>query len=311
MPSILRRMSKIETYYLIDYDNVHSSGLEGCEKLESSDHIMIFFSPNSKKLDMTNIADHGESDIKMFNVPQRNQAVDMRICSYLGYLVGKYEANECSIVIVSDDTDYDDVIKYWKEECNFNISKKKQISKRTQENTDKKEESSKPKETSKESSQESVDKKKKLNQEVIKAVCAAGFAASVANTVAQISTNLYGREKFLLDVHNELKNRYSDGGKVYNAVKPVLSKYANTTSAKKTTNLQESTSKKKTSTNNEIINILNKAGYSSDVFSYVASKAVKYLGVKNGKNKTYGAIVSKYGQGKGQDIYNRIKKHIW
>lgn len=311
MPSILRRMSKIETYYLIDYDNVHSSGLEGCEKLESSDHIIIFFSPNSKKLDMTNIADHGESDIKMFNVPQRHQAVDMRICSYLGYLVGKYEANECSIVIVSDDTDYDDVIKYWKEECNFNISKKKQISKQTQKNTDKKAEPSKSKETSKESSKEGVDNKTKLNQEVMKAVRAAGFAASVANTVAQISTSLYGRERFLSDVHNELKNKYSDGVEVYNAVKPVLSKYANTTSAKKTINLQESTSKKKTSTNNEIINILHKAGYSSDVYSYVASKAVKNLGVKNGKQQTYTTIVSKYGQDKGLDIYNRIKKHIW
>lgn len=311
MTSILRRMSKIETYYLIDYENVNSSGLEGCEKLGSSDHIIIFFTQNAKNLDMTDIADHGNSKLEMINVPAGNQSADMRICSYLGYLAGKYEANKCNIIIVSKDKDYDDVINYWKEKSNLNISRKQQISKRTQENTDKKEESSKPKETSKESSQESVDKKKKLNQEVIKAVSAAGFAASVANTVAQISTNLYGRERFLSDVHNELINRYSDGGKVYNAVKPVLSKYANTTSAKNTTNLQESTSKKKTSTNNEIINILHKAGYSSDVYSYVASKAVKNLGVKNGKQQTYTTIVSKYGQAKGLDIYNRIKKHIW
>lgn len=311
MTSILRRMSKIETYYLIDYENVNSSGLKGCDKLESSDHIIIFFTQNAKNLDMTDIADHGNSKLEMINVPAGNQSADMRICSYLGYLAGKYEANKCNIIIVSKDKDYDDVINYWKEKSNLNISRKQQISKQTKKNTDKKEESTKSKEPSKESSKESGINKTKLNQEVMKAVREAGFNSSIANTVAQISTSLYGRERFLSDVHNELKNKYSDGVEVYNAVKPVLSKYANTTSAKKTTNSQESTSKKKILTNNEIMNILHKAGYSSDVFSYVASKVVNNLGVNNGKHQIYRTIVTKYGQAKGLDIYNRIKKHIW
>ena len=70
------------------------------------------------------------------------------------------------------------------------------------------------------------NKKSKLNQEVMKAVKNAGFEASVANTVASISTRLYGSGAFLRDVHNELKKSYPNGKEVYEVVKPVLSKYA-------------------------------------------------------------------------------------
>ncbi len=33
----------METYYLIDYENVHMDGLEGCDTLGKTDHIVIFF----------------------------------------------------------------------------------------------------------------------------------------------------------------------------------------------------------------------------------------------------------------------------
>lgn len=296
----------IETYYLIDYENVNSDGLEGCDKLGSTDHIIIFFTQNAKKIDMSDIADHGDADIEMYEVPAGKQSADIHISSYLGYLTGKHEVNKCSIVIVSKDTDFDNVIKFWKNKAGLKITRKQQINKVTQQQTPKKKEAS----PSKGSTKVSGTKKTKLNQEVMQAVRSGGYDAAVANTVAQISTGLYGSKTFLSDVHNALKNRYSNGVDVYDSAKPVLSKYADATPEKKKTTTKTVTSKDKTAKNAEVMKILSNAGYPNEVVTYVASTVVKNLGVKNGKQQTYRTIISKYGQGKGLAIYNHIKKHI-
>ncbi len=77
-------MRIIETYYLIDYENVHSDGLTGCEKLGNADHIVIFFTQNATNLDMREIADHGSAELTMIEVPSGKQSADMHIVSYLG-----------------------------------------------------------------------------------------------------------------------------------------------------------------------------------------------------------------------------------
>ena len=33
----------METYYLLDFENVNSDGLAGCDQLTETDHIIIFF----------------------------------------------------------------------------------------------------------------------------------------------------------------------------------------------------------------------------------------------------------------------------
>lgn len=296
----------IETYYLIDYENVNIDGLEGCGTLGKSDHIIIFFTQNAKRIDMSEIANHGEADIEMYEVPAGKQSADIHISSYLGYLVGKHEVNKCSVVIVSKDTDYDNVIKFWKKKTDINIMRKQQINKTPKQQVTSKKKAS----LSKVSVKVSGTKKTKLNQDVMKSVRVAGYDASVANAVAQIATGLYGSKTFLSDVHNALKNKYSNGVNVYEAAKPVLSKYADATSEKKKTNPKTVTSKDKTAKNSEVMKILSNAGYSNEVVTYVASTVVKNLGVKNGKQQTYRTIISKYGQGKGLAIYTHIKKHI-
>ena len=39
-------MNIIDTYYLVDYENVGSNGLSGCQNRTASDHILIFFIQN-------------------------------------------------------------------------------------------------------------------------------------------------------------------------------------------------------------------------------------------------------------------------
>ncbi|MFR7735091.1 MAG: PIN domain-containing protein, partial [Blautia wexlerae] len=82
-------MKIIKTYYLIDYENVGSEGFKGCEKLRETDIIHLFYTDNSRKIDLDIINDHGESKLITHKVPTGNQSADMHLGSYLGYLIGK------------------------------------------------------------------------------------------------------------------------------------------------------------------------------------------------------------------------------
>ena len=201
---------EIETYYLIDYENVGSDGLSGCDKLSKSDHIIIFFTKNAKKIDMSEIANHGDAELDMIEVPPGKQSADIHIGAYLGYLAGTNKGKDCSIVIISKDTDFDNVIKFCKTKTRVKSSRAQQI---------------------------------------------------------KVLTS-------------------------------------------KSTIVKQAAVSKKTIVNNEIMQLLSKAGFESDIVGYVASAVVKNVGVKNSKQQIYRTVISKYGQSKGLNIYNHIKKHI-
>lgn len=192
---------------MIDYENVHGDGLSGCQELTKTDHIVIFFTQNAKSIDMRDISNHGQAELEMIEVPSGKQSADVHISSYVGFLVGK-NGKDCKVVIVSNDTDFDNVIKFWKKKTGISASRTQQIKKKT------------------------------------------------ADTKTNVS------------------------------------------------------SKKKTETNSELQKVLSNGGFSDDIIKYVTSTAIKNLGVKNGKQQTYRTIISKYGQDKGLNIYNHIKKHI-
>ncbi len=297
-------MRFIETYYLIDYENVHSDGLFGCEKLGKADHIVIFFTQNATNLDMREIADHGSAELNMLEVPSGKQSADMHIVSYLGYLAGKNGKN-CNVVIVSRDTDFDNVVAFWRDKTGIKASREQQIKKKTVSG-----ESSNNKKTAEQKTKRKISgaQKTKFNTEIMQTVRSAGYDASVANTVAHIASGFYGDEHMLSEVHNALRERYANYLEVYNATKPVLSKYADAMISKNVTTMVSA--KEKTAINTKVMQLLSNAGYVNDIVAYVASTTVKNYGAKDAKQQTYRAIISKYGQKKGLAIYNMIKKYI-
>ena len=217
---------KIETYYLIDYENVGSDGLSGCDQLKKTDHIMIFFTKNAKKIDMSEIANHGDAELEMIEVPAGKQSTDIHIGSYLGYLAGVNNEKNCSIAIISKDTDFDKVIKFWKAKTGIKVLRAKQIKASTQ-----KAATARQATTSKKTTKVCGTEKTKLNQEIMQAVRAAGFDAAVGNSVAQLVTGLYGKDRLMNQVHNALREKYTNYLEVYGAIKPVLSRYADTPTA--------------------------------------------------------------------------------
>ena len=212
------RMKIIKTYYLIDYENVGSEGFKGCEKLRETDIIHLFYTDNSRKIDLDIINDHGESKLITHKVPTGNQSADMHLGSYLGYLIGKEctgQYEECKIVVISKDTGFDHIIEFWKTEKQLDEKPEKQSVKQSENQNTKK-----PK-------QKIIDMK-------------AG-----------------------------------------------------------TKRLQQ-----------ELVLVLDKAGMPKEVVNYVSTTVEKNAEDKNRKQQIYRSIISKYGQTKGLNIYNHIKKKI-
>ena len=103
-------------YYFMDYENVRISGFDGIEKLEKNDIIYVIYSEQSKSfsLDILEKAQKQGIIIEAYKVNVGNKnALDFQLSSFLGYIVGKSEDNDCEYIIVSKDTGYDKVVEFW------------------------------------------------------------------------------------------------------------------------------------------------------------------------------------------------------
>lgn len=100
--------------YLIDFENVHSNGISGVEKLSADDKVYIFYTENASSLSFS-------SHIKLLACPAEvtyynveaggKNALDFQLASFLGYLIGS-GSDDC-YYIISGDKGYENVKKFW------------------------------------------------------------------------------------------------------------------------------------------------------------------------------------------------------
>ena len=104
-------------YYLVDYENVKSHGLDGITSLDSSDVLVIFYSENADSLTFGLHRRLNESKAKIsyqkVDVGTKN-ALDFQLATYLGYLVRDNEGQESSHYIVTKDQGFTSLVNYWK-----------------------------------------------------------------------------------------------------------------------------------------------------------------------------------------------------
>ena len=105
-------------YYLVDYENVKSEGLNGVHKLDANNTVCIFYSRNAERLSPElnlNLKESGAEIIyRHVEVGTRN-ALDFQLSSYLGEIITENEGNECRYFIVSKDNGFSSLIPFWKE----------------------------------------------------------------------------------------------------------------------------------------------------------------------------------------------------
>lgn len=251
------RMKIIKTYYLIDYENVGSEGFKGCGKLRKTDIIHLFYTDNSRKIDLDIINDHGEAKLVTHKVPTGNQSADMHLGSYLGYLIGKEctgQDEECKIVVISKDTGFDHIIEFWKAEKNVKISRNEKISGKQ------------------------VQARKQTGKEKDR----------------QVTEQTDQKTEKQLDEKPEKQSvKQSENQNTKKPKQKIIDMKAGTK------RLQQ-----------ELVLVLDKAGMPKEVVNYVSTTVEKNAEDKNRKQQIYRSIISKYGQTKGLNIYNHIKKKI-
>lgn len=288
-------MPIIETYYLIDFENVNEDGLCCSNNLGNHDHIHIFSTKNAPKINIESLENFNNIDFNSHLIPAGKQSLDMHLIAYLGYLIGKNSSQKCKYIIVSKDNDYDNVISFFKGFTSSIITRQLKITampKKTAVTT---------KTTSTSCGKTSPSIKTQLNTEIQRSISTSGYDKTVSNTVASIVSKYYGKEHFSNNVHNELRATYTNYIKIYQIIKPIIKKYTlDTTVQASSTSIL----------NRKIQQTLSKASCNNEMISFVASLVCNHYKENNAKQIIYRSIVAKYGQKQGLNIYNHIKKSL-
>ena len=102
--------------YLIDKENTGNRFLNGIENLRSEDIIIVFhYEPagSINQVVLSALANTKASvEIRKMNTHRKN-AMDFQICTYLGYLYGKYR-NKAQYHIISNDKGYEAAVEFLK-----------------------------------------------------------------------------------------------------------------------------------------------------------------------------------------------------
>lgn len=102
-------------YYFIDYENVKMDGLNGINKLETSDKVCIFYSEHADTLtfDLHKRINESKATITFQKVEVGSKnALDFQLVTFLGYEIAGKKEDE--YYIVSKDAGYNSVCNYWK-----------------------------------------------------------------------------------------------------------------------------------------------------------------------------------------------------
>jgi hypothetical protein len=100
--------------FLVDFENVHISGLKGIKQLSAEDKIVIFYSDND--CETVAVLTELRDDFLYAKISKSGQnALDFQLSTYLGFEIGKNSGNlaERAFWVVSKDTGFDNVVNFW------------------------------------------------------------------------------------------------------------------------------------------------------------------------------------------------------
>lgn len=218
----------METYYLIDFENVHNEGIANIKSMAKTDHMHIFSTQNATNINKDVFWING--DIKSHLVPAKKQSLDMHLVSYLGYLLGIH-GKDCCYVIISKDKDYDNIVKFWKEEGYQNISRKEKLpgnepvqKKTTQASSQSKSNSKTANGRISAGMAYKLDGKDKceLNVFIQHNLVNMGYDHSSANRICKYVVAHCNDERILSGIHNDIKKDFQNYSDVYEDIKSIL-----------------------------------------------------------------------------------------
>ncbi len=100
--------------YLIDYENVNFTGLEGVANLTPTDEVILFYSNAASTIPMNLHIDVQKSGARMQYIRIERTGknyLDFQLAALSGYLVGT--TDQTDFVVISRDTGFDSVLDLW------------------------------------------------------------------------------------------------------------------------------------------------------------------------------------------------------
>lgn len=106
----------MSSIYLIDYENVHESGLSGVKDLKEGDRVIVFYGDKIKSIsfDVHIQMMHSKAVVEYIETHKTaKNYLDFQLGTYLGFLIGAGSHDD--VVIVSHDTGFDSVVDFWQD----------------------------------------------------------------------------------------------------------------------------------------------------------------------------------------------------
>ena len=98
--------------YLIDFENVHEEGFASLGRLGDRDAVYCFFTKNVAKISMAALAGMRSGQLHFIEAESGKQSLDLALVSYLGYLIGTVPNEQC-YEIVSNDNGFAKAADFW------------------------------------------------------------------------------------------------------------------------------------------------------------------------------------------------------
>ena len=103
--------------YLIDFENVHEEGFSALGRLGEKDAVYCFFTRNVAKISMSALAGMRSGQLHFIEAESGKQSLDLVLVSYLGYLIGT-KPQELYYDIVSNDNGFTKAAEFWNKRGN-------------------------------------------------------------------------------------------------------------------------------------------------------------------------------------------------
>lgn len=303
--------------YLIDFENVHEEGFASLGRLGDRDAVYCFFTKNVAKISMAALAGMRSGQLHFIEAESGKQSLDLALVSYLGYLIGTVPNEQC-YEIVSNDNGFSKAADFWnKHRPGIRVRVRKTVD-----------------QAKLAAAAELKPARKGRASKSAKAVTAAAAAPSAeTKPAAETRTNPAPAPAAKPTAAPAQKNAASaaaDNTPAKEAAPAAAAKPAPETKpaarpapAKKEASAPKTVPAPETAEANaapavkeapaarpapEAVAALAAAGIEASVAEFLLTEAEKHREDKNIKQLVYRAVVKKYGQKKGTEIYNTAKK---
>ena len=309
--------------YLIDFENVHEEGFASLGRLGDRDAVYCFFTKNVAKISMAALAGIRSGQLHFIEAESGKQSLDLALVSYLGYLIGTVPNEQC-YEIVSNDNGFSKAADFWnKHRPGIRVRVRKTVD-----------------QAKLAAAAELKPARKGRASKSAKAVTAAAAAPSAeTKPAAETRTNPAPEAKpapapaakpTAAPAQKNAASAAADNTPAKEAAPAAAAKPAPETKpaarpapAKKEASAPKTVPAPETAEANaapavkeapaarpapEAVAALAAAGIEASVAEFLLTEAEKHREDKNIKQLVYRAVVKKYGQKKGTEIYNTAKK---